>query len=210
VGAEPGFPRRLCVSSTGSGWRDQGDYTGALTEFLRALEIDPSNELASQDIKATREKLNSQTPAPENAPRTTDEALELAASHPAQTHLERAAHPAHGRRQPDCLSGGGQGRGINVLFDPAYSSKRIQVDLQNVTLSDGLRIVATVSTPSGGPSPRTLFLSPRIRRQQAHRARRAGGRDVLSATTWRSKTISPRYRPSCAISSRGAHQRRRQ
>ena len=59
--------------------RDQGDYTGALTEFLRALEIDPSNELASQDIKATSDKLNSQTPAPDSAPRTTDEALELAA-----------------------------------------------------------------------------------------------------------------------------------
>ncbi|MGB7188557.1 MAG: hypothetical protein WBD10_00335, partial [Acidobacteriaceae bacterium] len=34
--------------------RDQGDVTGALTEFLRALQIDPSNELATQEIRATR------------------------------------------------------------------------------------------------------------------------------------------------------------
>src|SRR5271163_4406207 len=35
----------------------QGDTTGALTEFLRALEIDPSNELAQQDIQHARDKL---------------------------------------------------------------------------------------------------------------------------------------------------------
>src|ERR1700761_2366356 len=31
--------------------RDQGDMSGAMTEFMRALEIDPSNELAQQDIR---------------------------------------------------------------------------------------------------------------------------------------------------------------
>ena len=36
--------------------RDQGDASGALTEFMRALEIDPSNELAQQEIKAMRDK----------------------------------------------------------------------------------------------------------------------------------------------------------
>ena len=41
--------------------RDQGDATGALTEFMRALEIDPSNELAQQEIKAMRDKAAAQT-----------------------------------------------------------------------------------------------------------------------------------------------------
>ena len=35
--------------------------------------------------------------------------------------------------------------GINVLFDPDYTSKRIQVDLTNVDLYDALRIVGTIS-----------------------------------------------------------------
>src|ERR1700691_3486100 len=48
----------------------QGDVTGALTEFLRALEIDPSNELAQQDIQHARDKLatpkaNQETSIPE-------------------------------------------------------------------------------------------------------------------------------------------------
>src|SRR5579883_2575237 len=38
--------------------RDQGNDTAAVTEFLHAIEIDPSNELAQQEIQATREKMN--------------------------------------------------------------------------------------------------------------------------------------------------------
>src|ERR1700744_1829908 len=36
---------------------EQNDTTGAMTEFLRALEIDPSNDLAHQDIQKARDKL---------------------------------------------------------------------------------------------------------------------------------------------------------
>src|ERR1700760_1826894 len=39
---------------------DQGDVSGALTEFLRGLEIDPSNALAHQDIERAREKQSAQ------------------------------------------------------------------------------------------------------------------------------------------------------
>ena len=144
--------------------RDQGDYTAALTEFLRALEIDPSNELASQDIQATREKLNAQTPAPENAPRTSDEALDLAApvqlepisNEPLTLHMvedSRVIYQAIGKAA-----------GINVLFDPAYNSKRIPVDLNNVSLSDALRIVATVSNTFWRPITRnTIFVADNSR-----------------------------------------------
>src|ERR1700677_3544477 len=49
----------------------QGDTTGALTEYMRALEIDPSNELAHQDIQKARDKAstikpNQETSIPEN------------------------------------------------------------------------------------------------------------------------------------------------
>src|SRR6202023_2207372 len=37
--------------------RDQGDLAGALTEFMRALEVDPSNDLAASDIREANEKL---------------------------------------------------------------------------------------------------------------------------------------------------------
>ena len=144
--------------------RNQGKDTDALTEFLRALEIDPSNELAEQDIKATREKMNSQSPAPENAPRTTDDALEFAApiqlkpisNEPLTLHMvedSRIIYQAIGKAA-----------GINVLFDPSYSSKRIPIDLNNVTLADALRIVATVSNTFWRPiTSNTIFVAENSR-----------------------------------------------
>jgi len=144
--------------------RDQGDYTGALTEFLRALEIDPSNELASQDIQATREKLNAQTPAPASAPRTSDEALQLAApvelkfvsNEPLTLYMvadSREVYQAVGKLA-----------GINVLFDPSYTSKRIQVNLKNVNLRDALRIVAVTSNTFWRPiTPNTIFVAENTR-----------------------------------------------
>ncbi len=144
--------------------RDQGDDTGALTEFLRALEIDPSNELAGQDIQATREKLNAQTPAPASAPRTSDQALDLAApvelkpisNEPLTLHAVEDTRIVY--------QAVGKAAGINVLFDPSYVSKRIQVDLNNVTLRDALRIVAVTSNTFWRPiTANTIFVAENTR-----------------------------------------------
>jgi general secretion pathway protein D len=144
--------------------RDEGNYTDSLTEFLRAIEVDPSNELAAQDIRTTRDKLNAQAPAPENAPRTSDEALELAApvqlkpisNDPLTLHMVEDSKIIY--------QAIGKAAGVNVLFDPAYSSKRIQVDLNNVTLADALRIVATVSNTFWRPiTSNTIFVAENSR-----------------------------------------------
>jgi len=158
------FPAAALHVEHGERLRDQGDYTGALTEFLRALEIDPSNELASEDIKATRDKINSQSPAPKNAPRSSDDAFELAppielkplSNEPLTLHMvadSRVAYQAIGKAA-----------GINVLFDPSYTSKNIQVDLNNVTLADGLRIIATASNTFWRPiTSNTIFVAENTR-----------------------------------------------
>jgi general secretion pathway protein D len=57
----------------------QGDISAALTEFLRALEIDPSNELAHQDIQKARDKLATPKPNQETSIRQPGTA---------QTHLQ--------------------------------------------------------------------------------------------------------------------------
>jgi general secretion pathway protein D len=56
----------VCVKE-GEKLRDQGDTTGALTEFMRALEIDSSYELAQQEIKAIRDKMDHPTPSGESS-----------------------------------------------------------------------------------------------------------------------------------------------
>lgn len=141
--------------------RDQNDYTGALTEFLRAIEIDPSNELATQDIQATKAKLNAQTPAPASAPKTTDDALEDLAAPVRLKPLSNDPLTLHYVEDSKVVyQAVGKLAGINVLFDPEYTSKRIQVDLNNVTLYDGLRIVATVSGTFWRPvTNNTIFIA---------------------------------------------------
>ena len=58
----------------------------------------------------------------------------------------------------------GKAAGINVLFDPDYVSKRIQVDLNNTTLLDALRIVGVISNTFWRPiTPNTIFVAQNTR-----------------------------------------------
>jgi general secretion pathway protein D len=62
----------------------------------------------------------------------------------------------------------GKAAGINVLFDPDYISKRIQVDLNNVSLMDALRIVGTLSGTFWRPiTQNTIFVAANTRSKRA-------------------------------------------
>jgi len=54
--------------------------------------------------------------------------------------------------------------GINVLFDPDYTSKRIPIDLTNVSVSEALRIVGTLAGTFYKPvTPNTIFVAQNTR-----------------------------------------------
>ncbi len=58
----------------------------------------------------------------------------------------------------------GKAAGVNVLFDPDYTGKRIQVDLNNVSLLDALRIVGTLSKTFWRPvTSNTIFVAANTR-----------------------------------------------
>ncbi len=58
----------------------------------------------------------------------------------------------------------GKAAGLNVLFDPEYTSKRIPVDLTNVTYLDALRIVGTIAGTFYKPvTPNTVFVAQNTR-----------------------------------------------
>jgi general secretion pathway protein D len=58
----------------------------------------------------------------------------------------------------------GKAAGFNVLFDPDYTSKRIPVDLNNVSWSDALRIVGTLAGTFYKPvTPNTIFVAANTR-----------------------------------------------
>jgi len=149
--------------------RDQGDNTGALTEFLHALEIDPSNELAQQDIQATREKINAppnqETPVSPNAnPELNDiggpPQLKPISNEPITLHMVEDSKIVYQTV--------GKAAGINVLFDPDYTSKRVQVDLTNVSLYDALRILGTITGTFWRPvTSNTIFVAQNNRGKRA-------------------------------------------
>jgi general secretion pathway protein D len=144
-----------------------GDPQGAMAEFLKAAEIDPGNEAAQQEITALRAAENG-TPAPPQpsplSPGRQEEiesmgspvTLKPVSNEPLTLHMAEDAKVVY--------QAVGRAAGINVLFDPDYVSKRIQVDLTNVTLGDALRIVGTMSNTFWRPvTSNTIFVAQNTR-----------------------------------------------
>src|SRR6201997_4897897 len=140
--------------------RDQGDETGAMTEFMRALEIDPSNELATQEIKAMRDKAGAA--ANQETSVTPQQAQLNSIGAPVELKpLSNEPLTLHSVEDSKVIyQTVGRLAGINVLFDPDYTSKRIQVDLTNVELYDALRIIGTISGTFWRPiTANTIFVA---------------------------------------------------
>jgi general secretion pathway protein D len=141
-----------------------GDDQGALSEFLHAAEVDPSDQAAQQEIAKLRAKANPNTPHPEammpEAPGIQQELDSVAgpiALHPLSNE------PLSFKMTEDAkviYQAIGKAAGVNVLFDPDYTSRRITVELNNVSLMDALRIVGTMSGTFWKPvTANTLFVA---------------------------------------------------
>jgi general secretion pathway protein D len=146
-----------------------GDMQGALAEFLHASEIDPGNESAQQGIARVREKQGEATPVSEAAiPELAGEQAELD-SIGSPAHLKPASNEPipllHMTEDTKVIYQAiGKAAGINILFDPDFTSKRIAVDLNNISLLDALRIVGTMSNTFWRPvTSNTIFVATNSR-----------------------------------------------
>lgn len=146
----------------------QGDDPGALTEFMRALEIDPSDEIAKQDIDEVRRRSGTaaassvgESSVQKNAGAALSEVagpveLKPISNDPITLHMSEDSKIVYQTV--------GKASGVNVLFDPEYNSKRVQIDLTNVSLFDALRIVGTVSGTFWRPvTANTIFVAQNTR-----------------------------------------------
>jgi general secretion pathway protein D len=145
-----------------------GDEQGALIEFIRASEIDPSDEAAQQEIAKVRALHKEQPPPNGNG---------LPESAGEESRLDNISAPAQLKvvsNEPLTLhmvedskiiyQAVGKAAGVNILFDPDYTGKRIQVDLTNVSLMDALRIVGTLSSTFWRPiTSNTIFVAANTR-----------------------------------------------
>ncbi len=150
-----------------------GDTQGALVEFLQAAQIDPSNEAAQQEIARIRQAQPGQNLPPEAAlPQAAAEQAELSSLAPPSQLKPVSNEPLTLHMTEDAkvvYQAIGRAAGINVLFDPDFNSKRVQVDLNNVSLLDALRIVGTMSDTFWRPiTANTIFVAQdtRIKRTE--------------------------------------------
>ena len=153
--------------------RAMGDPAAALAQYMRALEIDPSNQAAQQEIEETRRQQMAQ-PAPSSSggggPPTTPERqqLETLATLSAPVEVKPISHdPITLHMVEDAKTvfmAIGKAAGLNVIFDPDYNSKRITVDMNNVSLYDALRIVGTLAGTFWKPvTADTIFVAQNTR-----------------------------------------------
>jgi general secretion pathway protein D len=150
---------------TGQKLRDAGKFEEALAEFQRAAAIDPSSFIAEQEIRRTRTMMDAAKSAGtgESAPRSMAFRKQLeAAAGPIELQAISNA-PITLKLTEDSkviYETIGKLAGINVLFDPDYTSRRIHIELQGVTLREALELVALESkTFWRAVTPNTIFIA---------------------------------------------------
>jgi general secretion pathway protein D len=144
--------------------REAGKLQEALAEFQKANEIDPSSFIAQQELRRTQKLIDSAHAPPPRA-----------AVSP--SGLEKRVEEAQGPIDLAPISNApitlkltedtkviyetvGKLAGVNVLFDPDYTSRRVKIELNGVTLEDALQIIALESKTFWRPvTPNTIFVA---------------------------------------------------
>ena len=144
--------------------REQGKLQEAIAEFQKAAQIDPSLFSAQQELRRTQQMLNeSVNPPPQAAgPPSSLEKKIREATGPVEL-APISVVPITVKLTEDSkviYQTVGQLAGINVLFDPDYTSRRIKVELNGVTLEEALQITALESKTFWRPvTGNTIFVA---------------------------------------------------
>ena len=148
--------------------RQNGDIAGALNNFTRALEIDPSNEAAKQEIDITErsEKIPGAMPVPPAGTASSSELVNEISRITSPIELKPISNDLVTLNIPSqdvktIYQSIGKLAGINVLFDDSSAlSKRIPVMLNGVSFSEALRIIGIESnTFYKALTPDTIFVT---------------------------------------------------
>ncbi len=146
--------------------RDMGKLEDALALFQQAMAIDQSSFIAAQEMQRTKEMIQRGKSGPTS---------EVTGPPPSQ--LRKMVEQARGPVELAPVSEApitlkltedstviyqtiGKLAGINVLFDPDYTPRRIHVELNGVTLTEALELVAMESkTFWRAVTPNTIFVA---------------------------------------------------
>ncbi len=142
----------------------QGSLDLALAEFRKAAMIDPSSAVAQQELKTTMDLINAKQGTTQNmsVPIPGPEEPKLMSGPPRVAPLSRS--PINMKATNDSkavFEAIGKLAGLTVIFDPDFTSRRISVELTNVTLEQALNIAALQSKAFWRPvTSNIIFVIP--------------------------------------------------
>ncbi len=145
--------------------RDVGKLQEALAEFQAAEEIDPSSDIAHQEAERTKKMIEAEKEGkPQSALPPMGPLGKLIQEAQGPVQLAPIANvPITLKMTEDSkviYETIGKLAGINVLFDPDYTSRRIKIELNGVTLRQALEIIALESKTFWRPvTPNTIFIA---------------------------------------------------
>jgi general secretion pathway protein D len=143
---------------------NKGDLQLALAEFEKAEAIDPSNTAAEQQIKKTMSMIAAKNAADASTrvnPNPTDDG-DLLSGPPALKPI--SLEPINLKMTNDArvvYETIAKLAGLSVIFDPDFTSRRISVELPNITLEQGLDAVSLESKAFWKPlTASVIFVAP--------------------------------------------------
>src|SRR5690348_3845194 len=145
--------------------RDSGKLDDAMAEFKKAADIDPSSFIARQEIRRTQQMIDQGSgAAPQSSTRPAGQMRKRMEAASGPVELAPISNvPITLKLTEDTkviYDTVGKLAGINVLFDPDYTSRRIRIELNGVTLNEALEIVALESKTFWRPvTPNTIFVA---------------------------------------------------
>ena len=158
------FKAAATIVHHGQGLRDEGKLQEALAEFQKAAQIDPSLFIAQQELKRTQQMINEATNPPPQAvgpPNSLERKIREAGGPVELAPISNVPITVKLTEDSKVIyQTVGQLAGINVLFDPDYTSRRIKVELNGVTLEEALEITALESKTFWRPvTSNTIFVA---------------------------------------------------
>src|ERR1700751_2297313 len=144
--------------------RDGGKLDEALAEFQKASIVDPSSFIAQQELRRTQDMINQAVNPPQAVAPTPNSLRRRLAEAQGPVELSSISNvPITLKLTEDTkviYETVGKLAGINVLFDPDYTSRKIRIELNGVTLEEALGIIALESKTFWRPvTPNTIFVA---------------------------------------------------
>ena len=141
--------------------RERGELENAASEFQKATSFDPASAVAEQEFRKTIAMIDDARRAASAAsePPAVSGERDLAQLPPEIKPLSRA--PVNLKMSNDAkiiFDTIGKLAGLTVIYDPDFPSRRIPVDLDNVTLEQALDVVSVESKASWTPMTENIVL----------------------------------------------------